>query len=88
MRRLAEDLGVEFKFDAVVNPRTDCSQSPLAVRLTPEHVVSIDFRDPVRKAEFRKMAEAELAGETRSNAVQKYTCGGGLMDARSIRRDR
>ncbi|MGB2626056.1 MAG: radical SAM protein [Candidatus Acidiferrum sp.] len=78
MRRFAEDLGVEFKFDAVVNPRTDCSQSPLAVRLTPEHVVSIDFRDPVRKAEFRKMAEAELAGETRSNAVQKYTCGGGL----------
>ena len=63
MKRFAEqDLGAEFKFDALVNPRTDCSQSPLAIRLSPEQVVSLDFRDPVRKAEFQKMAEEELAG--------------------------
>ena len=48
------------------------------MRLSPEQVVSIDFRDPVRKAEFRKMAEAEQAGEGRSHGEQKYTCGGGL----------
>ncbi|HEY4977523.1 MAG TPA: radical SAM protein [Candidatus Acidoferrum sp.] len=78
MKRFAEqDLGVEFKFDPLVNPRTDCSQSPLAVRLSPEEVVSIDFRDPVRKAEFKKMAVEELAGATRSEGPQKYTCGGG-----------
>src|SRR5437879_3166839 len=35
-----EELGVEFKFDAMMNPRIDCSQSPLSVRLTPEEVVA------------------------------------------------
>ena len=78
MRQFAEELGVEFKFDPLVNPRTDCSQSPLSVRLSPEQVVSIDFRDPVRKAEFKKMADAELGGVSRSGGAEKYTCGGGL----------
>jgi radical SAM protein with 4Fe4S-binding SPASM domain len=79
MKRFAEqDLGVAFKFDPLVNPRTDCSQSPLAVRLSPEQVVSIDFRDPVRKAEFKKMAVEELDGLKRSHDTQKYTCGGGM----------
>ena len=37
MRRFAEeDLGAwRFKMDGQINPRIDCSQSPLAVRLTP-----------------------------------------------------
>ena len=35
MRDFAEGLGVDFKFDSMMNPRIDCSQSPLAVRLTP-----------------------------------------------------
>ncbi len=78
MRRFAEDLGAEFKYDSLVNPRTDCSQSPLSVRLSPEHVVSMDFSDPVRKMEFRKLAEAEQGETKRSQAEQKYTCGGGL----------
>ena len=76
MRQFAENLGAEFKYDALVNPRTDCSQSPLSVRLTPEHVVSIDFRDPVRKAEFRKMAEAEQgAGEPFARRAEIYVRG-------------
>ena len=78
MRRFAEDLGAEFKYDSLVNPRTDCSHSPLSVRLSPEHVVSMDFSDPVRKMEFRKLAEAEQGETKRSQAEQKYTCGGGL----------
>jgi radical SAM protein with 4Fe4S-binding SPASM domain len=78
MKRFAEqDLGAEFKFDALLNPRTDCSQSPLAIRLSPEQVVSLDFRDAVRKAEFQKMAEEELAGHVHSQGPEKYTCGGG-----------
>ncbi|MFZ0438218.1 MAG: radical SAM protein, partial [Candidatus Sulfotelmatobacter sp.] len=47
MRQFAEEeLGVEFKFDGQVNPRIDCSQSPLAVRLTPEEVVALDMNAP------------------------------------------
>ncbi len=78
MKRFAEqELGVEFKFDPLVNPRTDCSQSPLAVRLSPEQVVALDFRDPVRKAEYKKLAEAEQAAVPHPHGPEKYTCGGG-----------
>jgi len=81
MKRMAEDdFGVEFKFDSLINPRIDCSQSPLAVRLSPEQVVELDFADPQRRAEYRRMAERDLAGpapEMRSDPLPKYTCGGG-----------
>ena len=85
MKRLAEEeLGVEFKFDPLVNPRIDCSQSPLNVRLTPEEVVALDFRDPVRRAGFQKMAESEirlsakpLEDEADGEAPKIYTCGAG-----------
>jgi radical SAM protein with 4Fe4S-binding SPASM domain len=77
MKRFAEqDLGVEFKFDPLVNPRTDCSQSPLAVRLTPEQAVALEFRDPVRRTEYRRLAESEQASPLPSSA-NLYTCGGG-----------
>jgi radical SAM protein with 4Fe4S-binding SPASM domain len=77
MKRFAEqDCGVEFKFDPMVNPRTDCSQSPLAVRLTPEQAVSLEFRDPVRKAEYARLANDEIAAHL-PTSTKKYTCGGG-----------
>jgi radical SAM protein with 4Fe4S-binding SPASM domain len=77
MKRFAEqDLGVEFKFDPLVNPRTDCSQSPLAVRLSPEQAVALEFGDPARKAEYLRLAESELAANVPSSK-KKYTCGGG-----------
>lgn len=78
MKRFAEeDLGVEFKFDPLVNPRTDCSQSPLGVRLSPEQAVWLDFKDPVRKSEYHKLAETELAQARTVQGSEKYSCGGG-----------
>lgn len=77
MKRLAEEeLGVAFKFDPLINPRTDCSQSPLAVRLNPEQVVALDFYDPERKGEYLQLVEKELAANAPA-CDQKYTCGGG-----------
>jgi radical SAM protein with 4Fe4S-binding SPASM domain len=78
MKRFAEeDLGVEFKFDPLVNPRTDCSQSPLNVRLTPEQAVALEFRDPARMAEYRKLFEQEQALAQIAMPARRYTCGGG-----------
>jgi len=34
-----QELHLDFKFDSLINPRIDCSQSPLAVRLSPEEVL-------------------------------------------------
>jgi radical SAM protein with 4Fe4S-binding SPASM domain len=81
MKRLAEqEFGVEFKFDSLINPRIDCSQSPLAVRLSPEQVVDLDFSDPRRKEDYRRMAEKDLATllETGKGEKKKYSCGGGI----------
>ena len=79
MKRFAEELGLEFKFDAMINPRIDCSSSPLAVRLTPADVVALDVDDPQRVAEWRRLAidcatPAVPEGETR----MLYECGGGV----------
>jgi len=80
MRQFAEEeLGVDFKFDAQINPRIDCSQSPLAVRLTPEEVVALDVHAPERAAEYRRLAERDL--ESPPNLAQSetmYVCGGGM----------
>jgi radical SAM protein with 4Fe4S-binding SPASM domain len=81
MKRLAEEeFGVEFKFDPLINPRIDCSQSPLAVRLSPEQAVTLDFSEPRRKEDYRRLAEHDLAArlEVVQAEKQKYSCGGGV----------
>jgi radical SAM protein with 4Fe4S-binding SPASM domain len=80
MKRMAEeDFHVEFKFDSLLNPRIDCSQSPMAVRLTPEEVVTLDFFEPSRGDEYRRLLEREK-GLSLENPDEKhrYSCGGGL----------
>ena len=59
-----QELHLDFKFDSLVNPRIDCSQSPLAVRLSPEEVVALDLHWPKVAAEHRKTAERELQQST------------------------
>jgi radical SAM protein with 4Fe4S-binding SPASM domain len=80
MKKMAEDLGVEFKFDPLVNPRIDCSQSPLAVRLSPEQAVALEFQDSRRKNEYRLLAEKDLAAAPNEPHAEKtrYSCGGGV----------
>jgi len=79
MQRYAEDLGVEFRFDAMVNPRIDCSQSPLGVRLTPEECVEFDLQDPRRVAEWQTFATQFLRPvHSPETSDQLYHCGGGV----------
>lgn len=80
MKHLAESLGVEFKFDPLVNPRIDCSQSPLAVRLSPEQVVALEFRDAARKEEYRRLAKHDLDAPAKQPQPEnhRYSCGGGV----------
>jgi len=80
MRQFAEEeVGVEFKMDGQINPRVDCSQSPLAVRLTPEEVVALDMNAPKGVSEYRRLAKRDL--ENPPNLAQNesvYFCGGGM----------
>jgi radical SAM protein with 4Fe4S-binding SPASM domain len=80
MRQFAEEeLGVEFKFDGQINPRIDCSQSPLAVRLTPEEVVALDMSAPKGMSEYRRLAKRDLENPPNlSKDDTVYFCGGGV----------
>jgi radical SAM protein with 4Fe4S-binding SPASM domain len=49
----------------------------LAVRLTPEDAVSLDFRDALRQSEYKKLAANEISAPLTPQSHQKYTCGGG-----------
>jgi radical SAM protein with 4Fe4S-binding SPASM domain len=80
MKRFVEnELGLDFKFDAIINPRFDCSQSPLEVRLTPAEVVELDLKDPVRIADWKEFA-GQFVGHLNSQqqANMLWQCGSGL----------
>jgi radical SAM protein with 4Fe4S-binding SPASM domain len=79
MKRFVEEqLKLDFKFDAVINPRCDCSQSPLEVRLTPAEVVELDLKDPDRMFELKRFCE-RFDGNFLSpeKAEMLWQCGGG-----------
>ncbi len=80
MRQFAEEeLGVEFTTDGQVNPRIDCSQSPLAVRLMPEEVVALDMTSAKQFSEYRKLAKRGSENPPNLRQVDTvYSCGGGL----------
>ena len=78
-RFVEEELGLEFKFDAMINPCIDCSQKPLALRLSPEEVVAFDVKDIKRMAEWRRFAE-QFNGPAHppEHLDELYHCGGGM----------
>lgn len=76
MRKFVEELGAEFKFDAMMSPRIDCSQSPLAVRLKPEEIVEMDLEDQSRVAEWQRIATRFAPPPEPASEV--YHCGGGI----------
>ena len=80
MQRFAEEeIGVEFKFDSLMTPRIDCSQSPLAVRLTPEEVVAFDVQDSKRMDEWKVFAERYFRpANPPEHSDELYHCGGGV----------
>ena len=80
MQRMAQqDFGVDFKFDPLVNPRIDCSQSPVEVRLAPEDAVALDLHNARRRAKALKLIERDMALPLAARTSENiYQCGGGL----------
>jgi radical SAM protein with 4Fe4S-binding SPASM domain len=80
MKHFAEDeLGVAFRFDAMISCRIDCSQDPLAFRLSPQEIIELDVEDPKRVTAWREFAE-QFNGPVHSpgNSAGLYDCGGGI----------
>jgi len=73
-----EDLGLEFKFDPMINPRLDCSQNPLDVRLSPAEVVELDLKYPDRLREWKEFVNRfNYTDIDPSKAENLYVCGAG-----------
>lgn len=78
-RFVEEELELPFKFDAMLTPRIDCSQSPLATRLTPEEIVDLDLTDPRRMEDWQKFSGFFLSPPQPSGQeTNLYHCGGGI----------
>ncbi len=73
-RHVEEQLQLPFRFDALINPRIDCSHAPLSVRLSPRDLVCLDLQDQRRLAELRSLLNKTPA----ANTQELYQCGGGL----------
>ncbi len=79
MKQFVEtELGLEFKFDPIINPRCDGSREPLDVRLTPAEVVELDLKDPDRITEWNEFCE-QFNGQNFSAQQSDllWKCGGG-----------
>ncbi len=78
MRTMAQDLGLEFRFDAMLNPRCDGRPGALDVRLSPREVVDLDLAEPERVSALREFAErmSRSAAPAAASAAL-YRCGGG-----------
>jgi radical SAM protein with 4Fe4S-binding SPASM domain len=71
-----EELGLEFKYDAMINPRINCSKRPLGVRLSPQEVVELDLQDKKRMTEWKRFCE-RFNGPVHAHE-RLFHCGGGL----------
>jgi radical SAM protein with 4Fe4S-binding SPASM domain len=56
-RFVRDELGVPFKFDAMINPRIDLSRAPLALRQSPAQVVAMDLTDDRRMGSWRQFCD-------------------------------
>jgi len=75
MQQLAESLGVDFRFDAVINAGLDGSLYPTRFRLSPEQIIAIEKQDPYRAQKWPEYFEKHKGVEI--NTLRMYTCGAG-----------
>ncbi len=76
IKRFADDLGVNFRFDPVMNPRLDGDPAPLEFRISPEDSVALDRWDMNRIESMREFVK-RFFGAPRA-PENLYNCAAGL----------
>jgi radical SAM protein with 4Fe4S-binding SPASM domain len=74
MMKYAQELGVDYRWDPMLDPRMDGGQMPCEYRLTPRQIVEIDRLDPEKLAGFRRLCAREPQVADRELV---YLCGAG-----------
>jgi radical SAM protein with 4Fe4S-binding SPASM domain len=75
MEAYAEGLGVEFRFDPMLNAGVDGSAAPAGYRLPPAEVVALDLADAKRMASWQTFCERFVGPPSSPESL--YTCGAG-----------
>lgn len=75
MKAYAEDLGVEFRFDAMINARLDGDSYPLRYRIPEQEAVELDLADEQRAGGFRKFWDTRRGTPPMPESL--YQCGAG-----------
>ncbi len=75
MQAFAESLGVEFKFDPILNAGLDGSLLPTGLRLQPDEIVAIEQADPVRSQRWPESIKKSM--EQKINFRKFFACSAG-----------
>jgi radical SAM protein with 4Fe4S-binding SPASM domain len=75
LKNWAEGLGVQFRFDAILNARLDGAKDPVDVRLTPAEVVALELLDERRIREWKEFVKKYLVPP---DPELLFHCGAGL----------
>ncbi len=76
IKAYAEGLGVQFRFDPMVNAGLDGARQPTGLRLSPEEIVRFDMADTPRWADWGDFWQR--LRDVRPDPRFLYTCGAGL----------
>jgi radical SAM protein with 4Fe4S-binding SPASM domain len=81
MQAFAEELGVAFRYDGLLNARVDCGASRHGdVQMPPRELLALELEDPVQRAKLESSAEDVRALSGRDLAFEQvYTCGAGQV---------
>ena len=75
-KRFVEGLGLEFRFDALLNGSLDGSKDMKRLRISPQQVVELDLGDPQRCQAFTRLYERTRGEEP--DREHLFRCGAGL----------
>ncbi|NOY68087.1 MAG: radical SAM protein [Deltaproteobacteria bacterium] len=75
MEKIADNLGVKFRFDAAIFPRFDGDKTPVQFRVSPKDAVRTELLSQKRADEWKKYT-IRMAGVTLSDSL--YDCSAGL----------
>jgi radical SAM protein with 4Fe4S-binding SPASM domain len=75
IKAFAEERGLKFRFDPMLNARLDGSKTPCDFRLAPEEVVELDLEDEQRSGEWREFCGKFLAPVS---SEYLFSCGAGI----------
>ena len=76
MRAFAESLGVNFRFDPMLNAGLGENAKPASFRIPVEDVIQFDVNDPNRLTEWQEFCE-RFVGPRNTNDGNLYNCGAG-----------